>query len=228
MRVGVLFSGGKDSCLALHLAHEHGHKIACLITIVSQNKESFLFHTPAVSFVARQAEALGIPLVRVLTKGKEGEEVYDLQRALEKAKKEYRIEGVVTGAVRSIYQASRVQRVCHSLQLTCFNPLWLRDDEEHLHDLLKRKIDAIFIHVSAFGFDRSWLGKHFSVESLHGLKKLHQKFGVSLVGEGGEYESFVVDAPLFKKKLVIEKSFVVEESHFSQLRIQKLMLARKT
>ena len=55
MRLGLLFSGGKDSTYAAYLANKQGYKISCLITIISENKESFMFHTPSVEKAERQA-----------------------------------------------------------------------------------------------------------------------------------------------------------------------------
>lgn len=78
MRLGVLFSGGKDSTLALHKAGEK-EEVVCLITIFSQNKESFMFHTANIDITALQAEALGLPLVQKVTAGKPEEELEDLE-----------------------------------------------------------------------------------------------------------------------------------------------------
>ena len=103
MRLGVLFSGGKDSTLALHLAADKV-EVACLITVVSKNKESYMFHTPNIDITALQAEALGLPLVSVVTEGKKEEELVDLEKAIAEAQNKYQIDGIVTGAVESVYQ----------------------------------------------------------------------------------------------------------------------------
>ena len=122
MRLGVLFSGGKDSTFALHLAAEK-EEVVCLITVVSKNKESYMFHTPNIDVTTLQAEALGLPLVSVVTEGEKEEELADLEAAIAEAKEKFQIDGVVTGAVESVYQASRVQRICNLLDVWCFNPL---------------------------------------------------------------------------------------------------------
>lgn len=227
MKLGVLFSGGKDSCLALHLAHERGYKIECLITVAAENKDSFLFHTPTLKWVRKQAESLRIPLLQVKSKGEKEKEVEDLKRAVVLAIKKYKIQGVVTGAVRSIYQASRIQRVCNELGIECFNPLWLRSEEEHLQEILKKRMQCVVTKVSAYGFDRSWVGREIDSAFLYDIKKLWEKYGVSMIGEGGEYESFVLDAPLFKESLVVKSSKVVADRHSSLLDIQNIFLERK-
>lgn len=227
MRLGVLFSGGKDSCLALHYAIEYGHKIACLICIKSENKDSFMFHTPAVDFVDKQANALGIPLLSIKSRGKEERELDDLRRAIKTAIDRYKIQGIVSGAVRSIYQASRIQRICNLLQLECFNPFWMRNEEGHLLDLIKRRFVCIVTRVSAYGFDGKWVGREIDSGFLYDIKKLNEKHGVSLAGEGGEYESFVLDAPLFRKRLAIEKKMVRIGKHYACMDIKKVVLEKK-
>ncbi len=227
MKLGILFSGGKDSCLALHLAHEHGYKIGCLITILVENQDSFLFHTPTLRWVRKQVEALRLPLVQVRSRGEKEKEVDDLKRAVALAIKKYRIQGVVTGTVRSIYQATRIQRVCNELGIECFNPLWLRGEEEHLEDLLRRRMQCIVTKVSAYGFDKSWVGKEIDSSFVYEIKQLQKKHGVSMIGEGGEYESFVLDAPLFKKRLIVKEHDVLADRHSALLDIQKVVLERK-
>ncbi len=227
MKVGVLFSGGKDSCLALHMVHEQGDKISCLMSVLSKNHDSFMFHTPAIGFVKKQAKALQIPLLTTISLGEEEKEVDDLKKLIAKAVQRYKITGVVTGAVRSIYQASRIQRICNELGVACFNPLWMKDAEEHLLDILQKRMQCIVTKVSAYGFDKSWVGREIDSQFLYDIKKLHEKFGISMVGEGGEYESFVLDAPLFKRRLDIREKEVHADRHYALLEIKKMHLVKK-
>src|SRR3990167_1788453 len=107
MKLGVLFSGGKDSTFATLLAKKEGYEISCLISIASENKESYMFHTPSIEKTKKQAEVMKIPLIFQKTKGKKEDELKDLKSAIKKAKEKYKILGIVTGAVESVYQASR-------------------------------------------------------------------------------------------------------------------------
>src|SRR3989304_1058713 len=117
MKLGVLFSGGKDSTYAAWLAQKEGHKLVCLITLSSKNPNSYMFHTPSISKTQKQAEAMGIPIITKETKGKKENELLDLEEAIKEAKTRYKIEGVITGAVESVYQASRIQKICSTLNL---------------------------------------------------------------------------------------------------------------
>jgi diphthine-ammonia ligase len=202
MKLGVLFSGGKDSTLALHMASEKD-SVACLITVVSKNKESYMFHTPNVDVTGLQAEALGLPLVRVETEGKKEAELADLEGAIKQAKTVHGIEGVVTGAVESVYQASRVQRICNRLDLWCFNPLWKHDQKALLETLLQKQFQVVISGVFAYPLDEKWLGKQLTQHMIMRLVELQGKYGISPSGEGGEIETTVLDAPLFKQKIEV-------------------------
>lgn len=152
MRSAVLFSGGKDSTLALHYALQ-STSVKCLISVISENPESFMFHTPNIKLVKKQAECIGLPLVLQKTKGVKEKELADLETALKKAKQRFGIEAVFTGALASVYQASRVQKICDSLGLNCINPLWQQSQLDVLQELQEKKIRAVIVGVFALGLE---------------------------------------------------------------------------
>jgi diphthine-ammonia ligase len=206
MKLGVLFSGGKDSCYAAYLAKKYGHEIACLISIESDNKESFMFHTPSISKVEKQAEIMGIPLILQKTSGEKEKELRDLEKAIKIAIKKYKIQGIVSGAVESIYQSTRIQTICNKFKIECFNPLWQKNQIEILEDLIKNKFEVVLVGVFAYPLGPSWLGRKIDEKFIEDIKKLQEKYKINPTGEGGETESFVLNCPLFKRKLKI-KSF---------------------
>jgi diphthine-ammonia ligase len=205
MKLGLLFSGGKDSTYAGYLAQKAGNEISCLISIVSENKNSYMFHTPSISKTEKQAKEMGIPLIIGKTKGEIEKELKDLEKAIKKAKKKFGIEGIVTGALQSAYQASRVQRICDKLKLECFNPLWQINENDYLNELIKNDFEVIIVGVFAFPLDASWLGRMVDKKFLEDVKKLNLKYGINIAGEGGEFETFVLDCPMFKKGLYVKK-----------------------
>jgi ABC transporter with metal-binding/Fe-S-binding domain ATP-binding protein len=226
MKIGVLFSGGKDSCLALSKAMKE-HEIACLISIISKNKESFMFHTPNIHITKMQAEAIGIPLISVTTEGRKEIELKDLEKAIIETKKKYAVEGIVTGAVRSIYQSSRIQRICKKLDLWCFNPLWLMDEIELLNQVVDNGIKAIISGVFAFPLEKEMLGKIIDKEMIKKLKILKEKYSINPAGEGGELETTVLDAPLFKKRIEIDDFEIKYENYSGVFKITKAKLIEK-
>lgn len=226
MKLGVLFSGGKDSCYALYKALEK-EEVKCLINIRSQNPESYMFHTPALSVVPLQAEAAGIPLVIQGTQGVVEKELKDLETAIQKAVMDYGIEGVVTGAIESVYQATRVQRICHKLGLWCFNPLWQKDQVELLYELLKAGFRIVITGIFAEQFDEDWLGRVMDETTVKELLRLHKKHGISPSGEGGEIETTVLDAPFFKKRIEIQEAMRMVSRNSGVLEIKKACLMEK-
>ena len=205
MKLGVLFSGGKDSTYATWLAKRNGYEISCLISIVSQNKESYMFHTPSISKTKKQAKATGIPIIIQKTKGEKEKELDDLKKAIKKAKEKFKIEGIVTGAVESVYQSSRIQKICNELNLECFNPLWQKNQFELLENLIKNRFEVIITGVFAYPLDRKWLGRKIDAKFVEEMKNLNEKYKINPAGEGGEFETFVIYAPdLFKRKLKIK------------------------
>lgn len=201
MKLAVLFSGGKDSILATWLAKKEGYEISCLISIESENKESFMFHTPSIRITQKQAELMDLPLIFQGTKGIKEIELNDLEFAINKAKEDFGIEGIITGAVESVYQASRVQKICNSLGLEVFNPLWQKSQEEIIFDLIKAGFEAIVVGVFAYPLDKTWIGRKINLDFLKEMKELNKRWGINLAGEGGEFESLVIQGPLFKEPL---------------------------
>ncbi|HLC32509.1 MAG TPA: diphthine--ammonia ligase [Candidatus Nanoarchaeia archaeon] len=212
MKLCVLYSGGKDSTLALLKAKEF-HDVVCLVTLASSNKESFMFHTPNIDLTSLQAEAMNLPLIRVETMGEKEKELADLKKALELAKQKHKIEGVVTGAILSTYQASRVQQVCHDLRLWCFNPLWLMNQETLLIQIVKSKILAIISGVFAEPLDETFLGQRLDTRLAKKLVAIGKSHKINPAGEGGEIETTVLDAPCFKKKIAVKKSKINYANH---------------
>jgi len=221
MRLCLLFSGGKDSCYAGWLARE---EIVCLASVFSSNPHSFMYHTPNIRLTKLQAKAMKLPLVFVESEGRKEKEISDLRKLLELAKKKYKIEGVVTGAINSIYQNTRVQRVCRRLGLWCFNPLWQIDQEEYLKKLIKAKFKVIISGVFSYPFNESWLGRKLDSETAKELISLKRKYKINPAGEGGEFETFVVDGPIFKKPIKIDKARTEFENYSGRLIIEKAHL----
>lgn len=201
MKLGILFSGGKDSAYSAWLAKEYDYELTCLISIFSENPESYMFHTPSIKKTKKQAEVMGVPLIVQKTKGKKEEELEDLEKAIQKAKQKYKIQGIVSGAIQSVYQASRIQKICDKLNLECFNPLWQKNEEEYLEELIQNKFKAIITGVFAYPLNESHLGREINQEFIKEIKELNKKYKIHIAGEGGEYETFILNCPLFKKEL---------------------------
>ena len=204
LRVAVLFSGGKDSAYATWIVQHQGWDVASLITLRPATADSLMFHHPNVQWTRLQAQALGLSHEIIVATGKD--EMADLRRALLSMKTGQHISGLVTGAVASDYQKSRFDNVCDGIGLKTYAPLWHKRPRLLVEDLERSGFRIIVTAVAAKGLDESWLGRELSDHEWSRLERLSEMHGIHLTGEGGEYESFVLDAPHFKRTIEIEKS----------------------
>ncbi len=200
MKIAALISGGKDSLYATWLASKK-HRISCFVAIKSENPESYMFHFPNIDLVKLQAKSAGIPLIFKTTKGEKERELEDLKVAIKEAKQKYKIQGIVSGALASNYQKQRIDKICKELSLKSITPLWHKDQEKYMYNLIK-KFKVKIVSVAAEGLDKSWIGKILTKANLGKLRELSKKYKFNISGEGGEYETSVIDCPLFKEHLI--------------------------
>jgi len=215
LKLGILFSGGKDSTFAMHIMEKQNYEISCLISLRSANPDSYMFHTPNIDMTRMQAEAIGLPLIEQETKGEKENELADLKAALILAKKEHRIDGVVTGALYSNYQRERIESIADSLGLKIFSPLWHMDQEMEMRNIIDAGFKIILSSVAAEGLNKTWLGRELGHKDVDKLVALNKKIGLNIAGEGGEFESLVVDGPMFKKKIQIVDAKIISDSQIN-------------
>lgn len=204
MKLAALISGGKDSIYAIYLAKKQGHKIDLLLTMLPKRQDSYMFHHPNAELTKIQAELMGIPIITKKTEGIKEKELKDLKNLLENVRD--KVDGIVTGAIASTYQRTRIEKLCKDLGLKCLSPLWHTDTEKYLNDLIENKFKVIITGVAAEGLDESWLGRTIDKKAIEDLKKLHEKYMIHLAFEGGEAETFVLDCPLFRKAIAVQKA----------------------
>ena len=223
MDLAALVSGGKDSIFALYKAQKMGHNIKVLVTMIPKRSDSYMFHFPNIDLTNFISKALEIPLVTGKTSGVKEKELEDLKLLISSLE----IDGVVTGAIQSSYQKKRIEKICKELKLKSLSPLWHQKPIEIMSELLDLKFKVIFVGIFAYGLDQSWLGKEITRKRLKKLVELNKKYQISLVGEGGEYESFVLDAPIFKKSIKIIKSETKLDNDSGVFEIKEVELVAK-
>lgn len=223
MRLAALVTGGKDSALALYRALEEGYEVKCLVTMVPKREDSWMFHYPNIHLTDLFSEAVGIPLVKAETSGIKEKEVEDLKEVLSALK----VDGVVHGAIASQYQKKRIDKICQELDLKPIAPLWQENPVELLKELVKLGFTAVITGVYAYGFDSSWLGRKIDAKTVEALIELNRKYGISPVGDGGEYETLVLDAPYFKKEIRLLETVEKWENHSGYLLVKRAELKNK-
>lgn len=220
--MACLFSGGKDSTYAAHLMEQAGHEVVCLVTVVPEDPHSWVFHTLNLEHLPEMAKAMGKDLIAMPSSGEEGADL----AALETALKDLDVEGVVTGAIASDYQWDRINGVCQRLGLKVFSPLWRKDQLTILNDMLQAGMKAMIVGVYSDGLDREWLGRVLDREAVDRLSSLSKAKGMNVSGEGGEYETLVLDSPMHLSALVPDEVRVEFSRDSGQLRIGRLTASR--
>lgn len=228
MRIGALFSGGKDSTYAILKARKAGHDVSCLITIRPVSDESTLLHHPNGWITKYQSEAMTIPLVEVSVSDSSLEkELNAIQDGIRRAKREYGIEGIVHGGIASEYQRRNFFQVCAREGLSVIAPLWHVNPRQYMGNLIESGFEVIVVSVSAMGLDMTWLGKRLDMGSIEELERLSLRFGFNLTFEGGEAETIVSDCPIFHKRLQIKKSSLIWDGQRGTFEILEVALVNK-
>ncbi|MDI9619800.1 MAG: diphthine--ammonia ligase [Candidatus Nezhaarchaeota archaeon] len=225
MNAACLWSGGKDSAYACYLASKAGFSIKRILTFSPQNPESYLFHVPNVRWTALHAKSMDLP-----------QDLVDVPRTQERAalssllsglKVRYEIDAVVSGVIKSRYQKDVFQEVCDEVGLKLITPIWGRQSLNLLEEVLRENFRAMVVGVYAEGLTSEWLAKELDHRFIERLKELHEKWEIDFCGEGGEYETFVIDAPCFKKKVKVLRHNVVWHRNWGEAIILEAELVDK-
>jgi diphthine-ammonia ligase len=225
VKLAALVSSGKDSIYAMYTMMQQNYDISCMVTLLSKNQDSFMFQSQGVEMAKLQSKSFNIPLLEQKTSGNKEKELKDLEKVLKKAKEKYKIEGIVNGALYSNYQRERIEKICDKLGLKVFSPLWHINQEQEMRDIIKKGFRFILVKIAADGLNKDWLGKVITNKDIDKLVKLNQKIGINIAGEGGEFESLMIDGPIFTKKINIKKSTIeMEKEYIGLFHIDKASL----
>jgi len=218
MKLAVLFSGGKDSCLALHKVLAEGHEVVYLLNVLPENEDSFMFHKSCLGLLKRQAEELGIELIVRESEGEKEVELGDLDRLVRGVSGD--VDGIVVGGIASSYQGDRVKKICDKFGLEFVAPLWDFSPEDVWRDLLDGGFKVVITRVACDGIGKEWIGRVIDGDAFEELRVLAERFKFRIDFEGGEAETAVLSMPEFKREIEID--FDVESEgecrHFLRIR----------
>jgi ABC transporter with metal-binding/Fe-S-binding domain ATP-binding protein len=227
LKSAALLSGGKDSLYALWISANQGFEIACLVTLIPESFESWVFHYPAVELVKLQAEAMGKPFLVKRTGDSVNRSLRDLYYVLKEAIEKFQVDSVISGVHASVYQKNLIDSICEELSLKSFTPLWGKRADWILKEMLELGFLIMIVAVAAEGLTEKWLGRILDVNSIVEFTRLASKHHFSLLGEGGEYETLVLDAAFFSKRLRIKKAKPVWMGDSGYLKVDEADLEDK-
>lgn len=212
MKLASMISGGKDSLYSMYLEKKEGHSIEVVLSVVTKSDESYMFHFPNSHLTKTISSLMETKMLFATTKGEKEKELDDLKELLKKAKKFYKIDGITTGATASNYQKTRIDKICKDLSLESLAPIWQKDPAQTLRDMLDAGFSIMIVRVAAPPLDRKWLGRVIDEDTVKELEELNRKHGIHILGEGGEYESLVLDCPLYSKQISISGKEIIWDS----------------
>jgi len=222
--VSALVSGGKDSIYAAYLAETQGWPVDELVVLRPEDPESMMFHTPNLDLVELQAQSWRKRYRAVHVPGRgEAEELAALTEALSDGR-----GWVVAGAIESSYQWTRLLRVARVVGRPVFAPLWRKDPVRAVRYEIDAGLDIRLVHLAAESLSSELLGRRLDLELLAELERRNRAGArVHIAGEGGEYETLVVDAPFFRERIEIDLAEREVGGSTARLTVRKAHLVAK-
>lgn len=232
-KVVALLSGGKDSLFNMYLATREGHDVVAIANLKppegsSDELDSYMYQTVGHQAIELVAQALDKPLYRAVITGKptvtdlnyessqnkNEDEVEQLFQLLHDIRHKHKIDfnAVSVGAIASSYQKSRVEDICRRLDIDMLAYMWGQDQHSLLQQMIDAGFNAILIKVACLGLSDKHIGKTLK-EMQTELRTLHEEYKTNVCGEGGEFESLVLDCPLYKKRLILDSYEVICHSN---------------
>lgn len=209
MNVISSWSGGKDSCLACYKAMNEGYQVEYLLNFISKEYKRCCFHGLEAELLNLQANLIGIPIIQKEVSADMEEYEREFKQAVSEVK-----AGVITGMVfGDVYLEEHkiwVDRVCKDLEIQPIEPLWGMPPEKVLEDFIDFKFKAVVVSCKAELFDKEFIGRVVDKNFLEELKRKN----ICPCGENGEFHTFVIDGPIFKKRIEITKSQTILKEGF--------------
>ena len=226
MDVAILYSGGKDSTLAIDHALRKEWNIKYLISVKPTRTDCFLFHFATVELTKDLAKLFGLKHVYVTCDVADPKKEADLIKDV--VNKEPVDALILGGTGLQETQIKSIRDAVFDLGTEVFAAHTGEDHGKVLYDLIRRGYDIRVTQIAAEGLSKRWLGRKLDLEAFAELKDLSERFGFHLGAEGGHYDTLVVDAPFFNKKLEILESKAVMEDEFSgYLQVLKHVISEK-
>ena len=194
------WSGGKDSCLACYRAVASGLKVRYLANMLTEDGQRSRTHGLSANLIQVQSQAIGIPLVQRRTTWNSFEAEF---KKMLRAFKQQGVVGGVFGDIDLNEHREWVERVCQEVDITPHLPLWGESQDEILRNFIDSGFEAIVVATKADMLGEEWLGRRIDLDFIRHLDEIKKTKNITLCGEVGEYHTFVIDGPLFQKRIEI-------------------------
>ena len=213
MDVAILYSGGKDSTLAIEYALNKGYNIKYLLSVKPTRTDCFLFHYATVEHTKELANILG--LKHILISCDLADPIKEAELVKNVVLKEEKIDALILGGIGlQLTQIGSLQKALLPSGMEVFAAHAGQDHDQIIKDMIDRGYEIIITQIASDGL-KNWLGKSLNKENFNSFVRDSVKYGFHVGGEGGYYDSLVVDGPIFNQKLEILSSKKVMESDYN-------------
>lgn len=202
------WSGGKDSCLACYKAMQQGYEVKYLLNFISRESKRGCFHGIESRLMQIQADALGLALVQKEVSPNMQKYEEEFKAAVSELKARG-IQRMVFGDIYLDEHKNWVERVCQDLDIIPIQPLWNAPAVKLVEEFIELGFKAIIVSCKADVLGKDFIGRYLDKEMLEEFKVRN----ICPCGENGEFHTFVVDGPIFKRKIeILESEPVLKES----------------
>ncbi len=221
-----MYSGGKDSTLAIEYCMQRGWNIKYLLSVKPSRKDCYLFHYATVEYTKQLAEILGFRHIMIGCNVADAEKEAELIR--EVVEKEP-VEALVLGGVGlQETQLRSLQNELHPFGVEVFASHAGMEHDKLVEDMIARGYDIRITQVAVEGLGEGWLGERLTKENFDRLKRLSQRHGFHVGFEGGHADTLVVDGPIFKKKLdILDFDKVIDDAYCGHIIVNKTVIIDK-
>ena len=199
------WSGGKDGCFACYEAMRQGYQVTYLVNFITQGHRRVSFHGTDTKLIQLQSQAIGIPLLQKETTWNRYEQEFkEAVRSLVPKG----IKGMVFGDIYLQEHLDWVERVCGDIGIEAVEPLWGRDTKEIVADFIDSGFEAVIVSAKSDLIDQEWMGRNVDKDFVNYLNERD----IDPCGEKGEYHTLVVNGPIFKSRIEIGQSSIIQRN----------------
>lgn len=211
MNVAILYSGGKDSTFALQHAKQKGWNVQYLLSVKPTRKDCFLFHYATVEQTKHIAEMLEIPHHLLSCSVADPKQEADIvKQFVEKQQQTTKIDAMILGGTG--LQETQIKSIQEALMPMGIEVFAAHAGEEHdlvVDEMLNAGYEIMITQVAGEGL-MQWLGKTITKDNFQEIKADSIKYGFHVGGEGGYYDTLIVNAPFFTKRLEVTEFDIVK------------------
>ncbi|WP_091412619.1 diphthine--ammonia ligase [Aquimarina amphilecti] len=188
------WSGGKDSCYAMHIAVKKGLQPIVLLNVLNEYGDRSRSHGIPKEILEAQADAMKLPIHFFESTWNDYERLYI--ESLKRLTDTYNLKSAVFGDIDIQSHRDWEEKVSNAANLKAILPIWQQSRKQLVLDMIDNGIEALIVSCNNI-LGPDFLGRKIDKKLIEDLEAL----GVDACGENGEYHTLVVNAPLFKEKL---------------------------